>query len=86
MPAGACAGATSPRTRPPLREPPGRAKTETAAVAIGKALPLLVQAVAGHAVQKTRLACYNQAIPTMSFAAAKARGIVLLASVFSGNP
>ena len=65
--------------------PPPREKAETAAAAIRKALPLLVQAAEGHAEQKTCFACHNQAFPMMAFAAAKARGIDISASVFKGQ-
>jgi hypothetical protein len=62
--------------------PPPRDKAETAAAALMKALPLLVQGAEGHAEQKTCFACHNQAFPMMAFAAAKARGLDLPNDLF----
>jgi hypothetical protein len=42
--------------------------------AVGRALPLLLEAAQGHADQQTCFACHNQALPVIAFAAARGRG------------
>jgi hypothetical protein len=62
-----------------------REKSETAAAAVRRALPLLMDAAEGHADQKTCFACHNQAFPMMAFAAARARGLEVPAALFQSQ-
>lgn len=45
--------------------------------AIEKALPLLMQAAAGHRENRTCFACHNQGLPIIALTAAKARGLAI---------
>ncbi|HXD85688.1 MAG TPA: prenyltransferase/squalene oxidase repeat-containing protein [Urbifossiella sp.] len=65
--------------------PPPREKASTAAEAVRKALPLLVQAAEGHVDQRTCFACHNQALPMLAFAAGKARGLSLPADTIKNQ-
>ena len=65
--------------------PPPREKASTAAEAVRRALPLLVQAAEGHIDQRTCFACHNQALPMLAFAAGKARGLAVPSEVLKSQ-
>lgn len=58
---------------------PAPASPDTLRAAVGKALPLLGKAAAGHIEHRTCFACHNQALPLLAFRTALEHGIPVAA-------